>query len=103
MIRSRSKENDKESNISKNENSSYVKEPPKFTDQQRKTFHDQACEILDILDKSGNGIYDEDRRPGMYQNKNKDDMPESLKKIFNQQNAKNENTEEVDLKKLFSS
>jgi len=76
--------------------------PPKFTEQQKKTFHDQACEVLDILDKSGNGIYDPDRYPGMYQNQNKNNLPESLKKVFSKQKKQTELTEEnVDFKKLF--
>ena len=81
----------------------YTDVPPKFTEQQKKSFKDQACEVLDILDASGNGIYDEDRYPGMYKDKNKNKLPVSLEKIFNKQEVKTEKIEEdeVDFEKLF--
>lgn len=31
-----------------------------------KTFHDQACLVLDILESQGVNIYDPNRKPGMY-------------------------------------
>lgn len=40
--------------------------PKPYNLPDKKTFRDQAIEVLNILDKKGINIYDETRTPGMY-------------------------------------
>lgn len=81
----------------------FVSEPPKFTNQEIKTFKQQACEVLDILDKTGNGIYNEGRYGGMYLKHNKDVLSQTIidKMSKKEDKAKNEDEDNIKLLNFF--
>lgn len=55
--------------------------PPKFTDIELKTFHDEVIEVLNLLDNDGINIYDENNYPGMYL-KTKTNTNRKIKSLF---------------------
>lgn len=96
MKRPRNKQSE-QPNPEKSQNSSgsvIVVEAPKYTPQEIKTFKQQACEVLDILDKTGDGIYDEGRYPGMYLKHNRDVLSKSIIDKMSKKEDKEENDED---------
>jgi hypothetical protein len=73
--------------------------PPIFSFEQLKTFKQQSCEVLDILEKNGINIYDEDRYGGMYLTHNKNKISNNIKKYFH---TKNEDNQQEDNSNLFA-
>lgn len=72
-----------------------------YTNEQIKTFKDEAISVLNILENQGINIYDNNRFGGMYLRQNKDKfIPESLIKSMSNKkdNKKESESDEVNSK-----
>lgn len=96
MKRPRNKQSEQPNpeNLQSSSGSVIVVEAPKYTQQEIKTFKQQACEVLDILDKTGDGIYDEGRYAGMYLKHNRDVLSKSIIDKMSKKEDKEENEED---------
>jgi len=63
-----------------------VTEPPVFTKSEIKSFKDQSCEVLNILESQGINIYADGRYGGMYLHQNKEKITNQVKKYFQSKN-----------------
>lgn len=83
-----------------NRNNSIVSDSV-YTNEQIKTFKDEAISVLNILENQGINIYDNNRFGGMYLRQNKDKfIPESLiKSMSNKKDNKKESTSEGEITK----
>lgn len=93
MRRSRNKNlsDNTEKVVSKN-----VTEPPIFTKSDIKSFRDQSCEVLNILESKGINIYADGRYGGMYLRQNNEKMTNPVKKYFkSKSNEPKENNENL--------
>jgi hypothetical protein len=70
------------------------RESPKFGSSKSKTWREEVFEVLDILEKEGINIYDENNHGGMYLNQ-QTKVPTKLKQIFSQ-NVKKVNIEPLE-------
>jgi len=71
-----------ENNINENNNLH------RFSSKDKKTYADEVLEVLTILDKNGTDIYDLDRYPGMYLNRNRSEIPLELRKKISEKKSK---------------
>lgn len=67
----------------------------KPSEDKIRTFHDQACMVLDILEEQGINIYDPKRYPGMYLHHDGEIKPVNLKDRIVQATRKQENVKQT--------
>lgn len=104
MRRQRNKQEEPNQGVKKSPESAFDVQAPKFTSQEIKTFKQQACEVLDILDKTGDGIYAEGRYPGMYlKHQNNALSQKIIDKMSERVEEKQEDEDNIKLLNFFKS
>lgn len=68
---------------------------------EKKSFLDQAIEVLNILDSKGINIYDKNRTPGMYLNKGKNPENKNLINILSLSEQNNHQQEQRNPKNII--
>ncbi len=105
MIRKRKQKSEpyKEQNIQVQKNNSQVREQAQQKETRKpiefKTYREEACYVLDLLEKQGVNIYEEGRYGGMYLNRHSGGK---FNHIFSntKNNKKQENTQQINNEKL---
>ncbi len=79
-----------------------VSTPTTLGIEEIKTYKDEAILVLNLLEKEGINIYDENNYPGMYLRGNKQKtLSENLKAKFTQSSNNNNNDNSQNLNNLF--